>query len=147
MRPDFAFHSRSLRGAAGHRLAGSERMGRICGCASAGGRFQRGGRAATPLVARESMQERSGRRTVVFSTPQTARYLRGHFLSRGGGRLSRSESLESRSSTHVFAVSHVFREDDLRSRTGGNLLAAGAPERGGVRLTRPHRGIRMVGLR
>src|SRR4029077_12841167 len=115
--------------------------------ACAGRRFQRYGRAAAPLVDRESLQQTRGRRTVIFSTPQTARWLRRDFLSRGRGRLSGSAPLESQPPTHAFAVSDVFREDDVRSRAADRLLTAGSPERRGVRVTRTHSGIRMVGLR
>ena len=54
---------------------------------------------------------------------------------------------EARSSTHACAVSDVSREDDVRSPGGDNLLAAGTYERGGVRITGPHRGICTAGLR
>ena len=54
---------------------------------------------------------------------------------------------ESRSPTDVFAVSVVFREDDVRSLAGDHLFLTCPDERGGVRLTRPHLGIRMVGFR
>ena len=81
-----------------------------------------------------------------FSAPQMARWLRGNFISPGARRLSRSAPLESQSPTDVFAVSVVFREDDVRSLARDHLFPACPHERGGVRLTRPHLGIRMVGL-
>ena len=68
------------------------------------------------------------------------------FICPGARRLSRSAPLESRSTTHVFAVSDVFREDDVRSLARGHLFPACSHERGGVRRTRDHLGIRMVGL-
>jgi len=81
-----------------------------------------------------------------FSAPETARRLRGDFISRGARRLSRSAPLESRSPTHVFAVSDVFLKADVRSLAGDSLFPACPHERGSVRLTRPHPGMRMVGV-
>jgi hypothetical protein len=75
-----------------------------------------------------------------------ARRLRGNFISPGARRLSCSAPMESRSPTDVFAVSVVFCEDDVRSLAGDHLFPACPHERGGLRLTRPHLGIHMVGL-
>src|ERR1039458_2819258 len=75
-----------------------------------------------------------------------ARWLCGNFIFPGARRLSCSAPLESRSPTDVFAVSVVFREADVRSLAGDHFFSACPHERGGVRLTRAHLGIRTVGL-
>src|SRR5271165_5541441 len=75
-----------------------------------------------------------------------ARPLRGNFLHPGVRRLFGSEPVESQFSAYVFAVSVVFREDDLRSLAGHHFFPACPDERGCVWLTRAHLGIPGIGL-
>ena len=58
----------------------------------------------------------------------------------------RSPPLESRSSAHVFTVSDVFRKDDVRSVACRCPFPACTHERGGVRRSRPHVGVRTAGF-
>jgi hypothetical protein len=121
-------------------------MGRIRGRPRGDRRLQRDDWGSAPLVDRERMQKGSGRSAVVFSAAQGACHLRGSLLSRGSIRLFLSEPMEPQSATHACAVPDVSREDDVRSLAGSHLFPAFSHERSSVRLARPHRGIRMVGL-
>jgi hypothetical protein len=121
-------------------------MGRIRGRARGDRYFQRDDWGSAPLVDRQSVQKGSGRSAVVFSAAQGACHLRGSLLSRGSIRLFLTEPMEPQSTTHACVMSDVSGEDDVRSFADSHLFPACSHERSGVRLTRPHRGIRTVSL-
>jgi len=119
-------------------------MGPIRCCPCGDRRLQRDAWSSAPLVHRESMQKGSGRSAVVSSAAQGACHLRGSLLSRGSIRLFLSKPMEPQSPTHACVMSDVSREDDVRSLARSHLSPSRSDERNGVRLTRSHRGIRVV---